>query len=106
MTIKQFRDVVFGILGDGVSTDFLIDLSSGPISLIPEKSGSTACVTQPGFDFRVSPPTLFHASVSDPANPGSTVLYASLMRSILTVSLSAAPDDGINPAQINLRLTF
>jgi len=105
MSVRQFRDVVFYVLGDGVSTVFSIDLSSAPVSLLPQAVGSLAGVTQPGFDFRVSPATLEKISISDPINPGSTAT-AVLVRSIVTVTLSAAPDNALNPAQVVLKLAF
>lgn len=106
MSINLFRTIVFYVSGDGSSTVFDIDLSSAPVSILPDGLGSTAGVTQPGFDFRVSPPiAVQHISVSDPANPGSTAT-ATLARKVLTVTLSAAPDNAMNPVQIAAKLAF
>lgn len=106
MSVRQFRDVIFYVLGDGASTSFSVDLSSAPVSLLPQTHGGTVAITSPGFDFRVSPPAdIEHISVSDPANPGSTAT-ATLERSVLSVNLSAAPDNALNLVEIFTRLSF
>jgi hypothetical protein len=106
MAISQFRDIVFSVLGDGVSTVFSVDLSSAPVSLLPDTNGGTVGITQPGFNFRVSPATaIVSVGINDPVNPGSTAT-AILAKAILTVTLSAAPDNALNPARVVVRLSF
>lgn len=90
MSINLVRSVIFFVQGDGSSTVFSVDLSSAPVSLLPDTNGSSASsigVTQRGFDFRVSPAV----AVQSVSVAGGISATAALSRSILTVTFAAAP---------------
>lgn len=106
MAIRQIRTIVFNILGDGTSTTISIDLSSAPVSLVPENGGFSGsdpkAITQPDFNFRVAPPaSIVGVNIGSGEGVG---IAGSLERSILTLTYDTAPVAG--SSSVVIRLAF
>ena len=103
MAMTQQRTIFFTLQGDGVTTEFDLDLSSAPFEIISQQP-EVGFTTQPGFDFRVSPPTEVHSvSVSGASQPN-----ASLSKGVLALTWAVAPQGPPNagPFSVTVILGF